>query len=113
MINKINSHLKFWISLINYLSRENTYDSNTAVNQPTSKYNNEEKAIDHLPHKYPPGISQRCKHCSRDKKRKASYYCKKCNVSLCIDECFMNYHLKFNDDKFLTISFESDFNLYT
>ncbi len=94
--NKINTHLKFRIALVEYFSQSNQQENSsfiqplveTSISSPSVK----SKITDHLPCKYPGGKPRRCKYCSTTDKKKTLYYCLKCNKSLCIDRCYAEYH---------------------
>ena len=50
--------------------------------------------VDHQIVKFPPSVSNRCKVCLArgDKDRKVRFCCKRCNVGLCVVDCFWSYH---------------------
>ncbi|KAF7670549.1 hypothetical protein TCON_2817 [Astathelohania contejeani] len=117
--NKLNTHLKFRIALINHFTQTTLLNNITPKNPITRKlFVNSLKnptITDHLPSKYPSGKSRRCNYCLGAKRRKTLYYCLKCNKSLCIDGCYMSYHERLEVGEELNSStssgslFESEF----
>ena len=53
--------------------------------------------VDHQMKVYPDGKANRCKVCyARGDKKKVRYYCKRCDVALCVVDCFWAYHYLVN-----------------
>ena len=54
--------------------------------------------VDHRIKVYPDGKANHCKVCyARGGRKKVQYHCKRCNVALCVVDCFWAYHYLLNE----------------